>query len=250
MGWMAVCVTTNLAADVLKEIVQTWEAYRHLFFDRFIQVHRTTENHSEHWMACNVNAVLHLLVAHQRWHAKSRSTFIWTSSGNIYRKKKKKKGNQMKQHWHESRQKGVLKGLRVGVWEHLARFCSGQTAVTTDTDVRSRSFSVWAVVWWFRTDVCKRSCREVTRLIFPSAERQQGFTVVSWCVALHRDGKHREERLRTAENSLDACPTCVSWTCRVLLLLSSKTDIVTRLQKCACHIYMVQYTFAFLHQTF
>lgn len=204
MGWMAAWVTTNLAADVIKEIVKTWDSYRHLFFDRFIQVQRTTENHSEHWMACNVNAVLHLLIAHRRWHTKRRSTFIWTSSGNTYRKKKRK-SNETKQTWKQT--KCVLKGLRVGVREHLAWFGLGQTAVTTDTDVRSRSFSVWAVVSWFLTDVCKRSCSDVTRLIFPSAEHQQGFTVVSRCVALHRDGKHTEERLRMPENQPQCLPT-------------------------------------------
>lgn len=156
------------------------------------------------WRTNNVNAVLHLLIAHQRWHTKRRSTFIWTSSGNTYRKKKRK-SNETKQTWKQT--KSVLKGLRVGVREHLAWFGLGQTAVTTDTDVRSRSFSVWAVVSWFLTDVCKRSCSDVTRLIFPSAEHQQGFTVVSWCVALHRDGKHTEERLRMAENRRRCLPT-------------------------------------------
>lgn len=149
----------------------------------------------------------------------------------------------MKQNRHESRQKVSWKAFG---WESLGLACFGfgQTAVATSTDVTCCSFSVWAVVSWFLTDVCSRSCSDVTKLIFPSAENQQGFTIVSRCVALHSDGKHTEEQLRMRDNSLEAC-----WTWRVQVLLSSRTKLRTKLQSPAGHVYIMQYTFASLHHT-
>lgn len=71
----------------------------------------------------------------------------------------------------------------------------------------------------------------MTRLIFPSAEHQQGFTVVSRRVALHGDGKHTEQRMRRTESGADCLPTAGQ---------PNLESLVTWLQISARHIDIVQ----------
>lgn len=69
-----------------------------------------------------------------------------------------------------------------GVIGHLVWFRTHSSlgTVTTDTDVHHDSFTcVSRLVSWFFTEVCVRSCSDVTSLIFPSTKHQQGFAVVS-----------------------------------------------------------------------
>ena len=80
-------------------------------------------------------------------------------------------------------------------WEvigHVVWLRSGSSlgTVTTDTDANHHSF----IVGLGSSQGFYRSWRDVTGLIFPSAEHQQGFTVVSWGVTLENDGKHKNNR--------------------------------------------------------